>query len=267
MLSWIKELIQKAAFQKFLFAVILLVMGLLVIRTIMRLVMKTIARTKLEKAAHTLIESLLRVVLYGLLGLSVASALGIDVTGVVAMVSVLTLSLSLALQNILTNVMGGFTLLYAHPFRSGDYVEVGGYEGTVQQINMSYTMLATVDNKRISIPNSSVVAEKIINYSAEETRRIAIAINGTYEIPSERIIDALVLAGSVDAVLLDPAPSAVITDFADGVIGYSLRLWVKTEDYWDVFYTVNQRIKQIFEEQGIAMPYPQLCVHLDREDT
>jgi small conductance mechanosensitive channel len=224
---------------------------------------KTLAKTELEKAAHTLIISLTNVVLYILLGLSVASSLGIDVTGVVAVTSVLTLSLSLALQNMLANVIGGFTLLYTHPFRSGDYVEVGGQAGTVREINMSYTVLATPDNKMISIPNSAVVAAEIVNYSLEETRRVTITVNAPYETPTQKVIDALVLAGSVDAVLLDPAPAAVITNFADSAIQYSLRLWVKTEDYWDVYYDVNQRIKQIFDEQGISMTYPHLNVHLN----
>ena len=261
----VNEFFQEETIHKLFFAVILLVIGVLAIRIAMRTLKKTLAKTKLEKAAHTLIVSLSGVVLYILLGLSVASALGIDVTGVVAVASVLTLSLSLALQNMLANVIGGFTLLYTHPFRSGDYVEVGGQAGTVREINMSYTMLATPDNKLISIPNSAVVAAEIVNYSAEETRRVAITVNAPYDSPTQKVLDALVLAGSVDAVLLDPAPSAVITNFGDSAIEYSLRLWVKTEDYWDVFFSVNQRIKQTFDEQGISMPYPQLCVHLEQK--
>ena len=263
-MTFIKEFFTAEALHKFLFAVILLVIGVLVIRIVLRMLKKTLAKTNLEKAAHTLIVSLASVVLYVLLGLSVASALGIDVTGIVAVASVLTLSLSLALQNMLANVIGGFTLLYTHPFRSGDYVEVGGQAGTVREINMSYTVLGTPDNKMISIPNSAVVAAEIVNYSLEETRRVAITVNAPYETPTQKVIDALVLAGSVDAVLLDPAPAAVISNFADSAIQYSLRLWVKTEDYWDVYYDVNQRIKQIFDEQGISMPYPQLSVHLQQ---
>ena len=263
-MTYINDFFTAEAIHKFLVAVILLVIGVLAIRIMLRMIKKTLSKSKLEKAAHTLIVSISSVVLYILLGLSVASALGIDVTGVVAVASVLTLSLSLALQNMLANVIGGVTLLYTHPFRSGDYVEVGGQAGTVREINMSYTMLATPDNKLISIPNSAVVAAEIVNYSIEETRRVAFTINAPYDTPTQKVIDALVLAGSVDAVLLDPAPVAVITEFADSAIQYSLRLWVKTEDYWDVYFGVNQRIKQIFDEQGISMPYPQLSVHLEK---
>ena len=264
MMGFLAELFSADLIRKLIDAVILLVIGAFVIRILLRMLKKTLERTKLEKAAHNLILSVASVLLYIQLGLSVASSLDIDVTGVVALASVLTLALSLALQNILANVIGGFTLLYTRPFRIGNYVEVGGQGGTVREINMSYTVLATVDNKLISIPNSAVVSAEIVNYNTEETRRVIFNINASYDAPTQKVIDALVLAGSVDNVLLDPAPSAVITNFADSAIQYSLRLWVKSDDYWDVYYAVNQRIKQIFDEQGISMPYPQLNVHLQK---
>ena len=262
-MAFLKEFSHSGALQKLLWAVILLVIGIFAIRIVLRLMKRTLAKTNLEKAAHTLILSLCSVVLYVLLGLSVASALGIDVTGVVALASVLTLSLSLALQNMLANVIGGFTLLYTHPFHSGDYVEIAGQSGTVREINMSYTMLATQNNKLVSIPNSAVVAAQIVNYSAEETRRVTVEVSASYDAPTQKVIDALVQAGTMDSVLLDPAPTAVITGYGDSAIQYSLRVWVKTEEYWDVTFAVNQRIKQIFDEQGIAMTYPHLNVHLN----
>lgn len=248
--------------RKLLSALILLVIGILAIRIVMTILKRGLAKTKLEKAAHTLITSLASVVLYILLGLSVASAVGIDVTGVVALASVLTLSLSLALQNMLANVIGGFTLLYTQPFHSGDYVEIAMQAGTVQEINMSYTKLLTADNKAISIPNSSVVAAQIVNYSAEKNRRVDVPVTVSQEVPTQKVMDALALAGTLDNVLLEPAPNAVVTGYGEGVINYSLRVWVKTEDYWDVFFAVNQRVKQIFDEQGIAMASSHLNVHL-----
>ena len=262
MIVWFLDLLNSEAFRKVLFAVTLLVIGVLAVRIVLKVLRKTLEKTGLEKAAHTLIHSLTAVVLYVLLGLSVASALGIDVTGVVALASVLTLSLSLALQNMLANVIGGFTLLYTHPFHSGDYVEIAGQGGTVKEINMSYTLLTTPDNKQISIPNSAVVAAQIVNYSAEDTRRVDIAVSASYDIPTQKVLDALVLAGTVDNVLLEPAPQAVITNYGDSAIAYSLRVWVKTGEYWDVYFAVNQRVKQIFDEQGITMTYPHLNVHM-----
>lgn len=243
-------------------AVALLAAGVLAIRIVGRILKVSLEKTKLEKAAHSLITSLANTAMYILLGLMVASSLGIDVTSIVALASVLTLALSLALQNMVSNIIGGFTILYTHPFHSGDYVEIAGQGGTVREINMTYTMLATPDNKLISIPNSAVVAAQIINYSASETRRVEVVVSASYSMPTQQVIDALVLAGTVDNVLPDPAPAAVVSAYGESAIQYSLRLWVKTADYWDVYFQVNQRVKNIFDEQGIAMTYPHLNVHL-----
>ena len=245
-------------------AIVLLVIGVLVIRIVMKLLQKTLEKSKLEKAAHSLITSLAKAAMYILLALIIASTLGIDVTSIVALASVLTLALSLALQNMVSNIIGGFTILYTHPFHSGDYVEIAGQGGTVQEINMTYTMLATPDNKLISIPNSAVVAAQIVNYSATGTRRVDVNVSASYTVPTQQVIDALVLAGTVDNALTDPAPMAVVSAYGESAIQYSLRVWVKTADYWDVYFAVNQRVKNIFDEQGIAMTYPHLNVHLDK---
>ena len=194
----------------------------------------------------------------------VATKLGIDVTSVVALASVLTLAISLSVQNMLTNVIGGFTILTTQPFHSGDYVEIAGQGGTVAEINMSYTKLTTPDNKLISIPNSAVVAAQIVNYSAMDTRRVDVNVSASYEAPVQKVLDALVLAGTVDNVMLEPAPFAAVTAYGDSAIQYTLRLWVKNADYWNVYFEVNQKVKKIFDEQGIEMTYPHLNVHLDK---
>ena len=245
-------------------AVILFVIGILAIRIVVKIVTTALNKTNLEKAAHSLILSVVRAVLYILLGLMVATKLGIDVTSVVALASVLTLAVSLALQNIMSNVIGGFTILTTKPFHSGDFVEIAGQSGTVVEINMSYTKLETPDRKVISIPNSAVVAAQIVNYSAADTRRVEINVSASYEAPVQKVIDALVLAGTVDNVLLDPAPFAAVTGYGDSAIQYTLRLWVKNADYWNVYFEVNQKVKKIFDEQGIEMTYPHLNVHLDK---
>ena len=169
--------------------VALTALGILAIQVAMKVVRKLLERSKLEKAAHTLILTACRVTLYILLALAVASGLGIDVTGVVALASVLTLAVSLSVQNLLTNVFGGFTLLYTKPFVSEDFVEIAGQSGTVKEIGLSYTKLATSDNKIVSIPNSAVVAAQIVNYSAEDTRRVAVEICVPFDVPSQKVMD------------------------------------------------------------------------------
>ena len=258
----LEEILNNALFQDVCSAVIILVIGVLAIRIVMKVLTASLEKSKLEKAAHSLITSLAKAALYIILALIVASTLGIDVSSIVALASVLTLALSLALQNMVSNIIGGFTILYTHPFHSGDYVEIAGQAGTVQEINMTYTKLSTPDNKEISIPNSAVVAAQIVNYSAQETRRVDVAVSASYEVPTQKVLDALALAGTMDSVLLDPAPQAVITAYGESAISYSLRVWVKNADYWDVYFALNKRVKDIFDEQGVAMTYPHLNVHI-----
>lgn len=244
--------------------VLILVTGFVIIHFAMRILNKILEKTRLEKAAHALIRTVVRSGLYVLLFLTAASQLGIDITGIVALFSVLTLALSLALQNLLTNVIGGFTLLSNQSFRSGDYVEIAGQGGTVQEISMAYTKLLTPDNKLISIPNSAVVSAQIVNYTVTGTRRMELNVSASYDVPTQAVIDALIQAGTVDKILLDPPPFAAVVSYGDSAISYTLRLWAKTEDYWDMYYLVNQRIKDIFDSQGITMTYPHLNVHLDK---
>lgn len=240
-----------------------LAIGLLIIRLVLRLERTALEKTHLEKAAHSLVYSLTKVGLYLLLGLSIADCLDIDVTGVVALASVLTLSISLSLQNMLTNVFGGFALLTTHPFHSGDYVDIGDLSGTVASIDMTYTRLITAENKVVCIPNSSVMSATVINYSANPTRRAELRVSASYDAPTQKVIDALVQAATVDNALLDPAPFAAVDSYGDNAINYILRFWAKTPDYWNVYFTVNQRVKDIFDQQGIEMTYPHLNVHFD----
>lgn len=245
-------------------AALILIAGLLVIRIVMTIIKKVLEKTHLEKAAHGLVKSVARVVMYVLLCLIIAGSLGIDVSSIVALASVLTLAISLSVQNALANVFGGFTLLYTHPFKSGDFVEVAGKSGTVQEISMAYTKLATPDNKIISIPNNSVVSGDIINYTVSGTRRVEVKVRAVYAVPSQKVIDALLQAGTVDRVLLDPAPSAVIDSYGETAVNYSLRVWTKTDDYWDVYHLINQNVREIFQAQGIEMIHPYVHVHLEK---
>lgn len=251
-------------FKKLMGTVLILVIGVLIIRVIMRLITAALEKSHLEKAAHSLILSLARAAMYILLFLIAASQMGIDVSSIVALASVLTLALSLALQNMVSNLIGGFVILYTHPFHSGDYVEIAGQGGTVKEISMTYTVLATPDNRIISIPNSAVAAAQVVNYSSADSRRVELTVTASYDAPTQKVLDALVLAGTVDNALLNPAPSAVIVSYDDSAIRYSLRIWVKPGDYWDVYFQVNQRIKDVFDQQGIEMTYPHLNVHLDK---
>ena len=245
-------------------ALLILLIGLVVIRMVKEIVNKALAKSKLEKAAHTLIKTAVQVVLYILLGLTVASKLGIDVTGVVALASVLTLAVSLAVQNLLANVFSGFTLLYTKPFASGDYVEIAGQGGTVQEIGLTYTKLATADNKSVSIPNSNVTAAEIVNYTVLGTRRVTVNISASYDAPTQAVLEALREAGNVPTRLEEKEPFAALSSYGDSAINYVLHVWSTAGDYWTTMFAVNEKVRELFAEKGIEMTYPHLNVHLDK---
>lgn len=245
-------------------AVILLVIGILAIRIVMKLVNKLLEKSKLEKAAHSLIKTAVRVVLYILLGLIIADKLGIDVTGIVALASVLTLAVSLAVQNALSNVISGFTLLYTKPFASGDFVEVAGQSGTVEEIGLTYTKLATPDNKSVSIPNSSVTAAQIVNYTVLGSRRVDVSVSASYDTSVELVLQTLRKAGQVPGILQEQGVFAAVDVYGDSAIRYILRVWCSSADYWDVLFAVNENVKKAFDENGVAMTYPHINVHLDK---
>lgn len=245
-------------------ALLLIVVGILAIRIIMTLLTKLLEKSKLEKVAHNLIKTVIRVVLYGLLALMVADKLGIDVTGVVALASVLTLAISLSVQNALSNVIGGFTLLYTKPFTTGDFVEIAGQSGAVQTIGLTYTKLATADNKLVSIPNSAVVAGQIINYSTTGTRRVDITVSASYTCAVEDVLAALREAGSLPTALESRAPFAAVKNYGDSAIEYVLQVWCNSDDYWTTLFEGNKRVKEVFDAKGISMTYPHINVHLDK---
>ena len=267
MISWLEQMLNMAAaaaVSKLIPAVLILVIGIVIIKLVNKIVKTALDKTKLEKAAHSLILSVVHVAVCIVLGLIIATKLGIDVTSIVALASVLTLALSLSLQNMLTNVIGGFTILSTTPFHSGDYVEIAGQAGTVHEINMTYTKLMTPDRKLISIPNSAVVAAQIVNYSAEPVRRVEVNVTASYDSPVQEVIGALCAAGAVDKALTDPVPFAAVTAYGDSAISYTLRVWTNNADYWDVYFAVTQNVKKIFDERNITMTYPHLNVHLDK---
>lgn len=260
-LVWLEDF----AFGKLLPAAVLGVLGIFLIRLTVIVLSSALHKTKLEHIAIKLVRSLLRTVLYILLFLAVFSALGVDVTGVVALASVLTLAISLSLQNALTNLFGGLTLLYTKPFIAGDYVEIAEQSGTVSDIGLTYTRLTTPDNKIISIPNNSVVSAQIVNYSAGKTRRLDLVVFCDHTVPAAQVIAALLRCTDHRKILPEPSPFAGARSYKDGTIEYVLQVWTDAEDYWPTLYALNHTIQTEFAEQKIPFSYPHLNLHLDKD--
>lgn len=245
-------------------AILICAVGLLVIVIVTRLTNKLIKRTKLENPASKLLMSVVRVGLYLLLALIVASSLGIDVTGVIALASVLTLAISLAVQDALSNIIGGFTLICTKPFTVGDFVEIGGQSGTVKSIGLNYTQLLTADRKTVSMPNRTIVSSQIINFTVEGTRRVDISVNVAYGNEPSDVIEALKKAAQVPTALQDPVPYAAVSTYNESTVGYILQVWCTADDYWTTLHSVNCNIRSVFKEADIRMTYPHLNVHLEK---
>ncbi len=241
-----------------------LVAGTLIVKALLVLVKRSVAKTRLEQAAAGLLQSGLKVLLYVMLILVSLDQLGVDISGVVALASVASLALSLALQDGLANIIGGVTLLSTHPFKAGDYVEIAGQAGSVQTIDITYTRLTTIDNKTIFIPNSAVVSSQIINYSVSGTRRIDFPIRISYDTDPQTVKAALLKAAQAPTVLTEPvAPLAAIRSYQDSSVEYVLQVWTVSSNYWATTFAVNENIRAEFAKAGISFTVPRVRVQLE----
>jgi len=262
-LSWLRSL-GNFAVVKVLPAVIVAVIGILLIRLIMRILKTALEKGKMETAVSKLICAVARIVLYLLLCLIVASSLGIDVTGVVALASVLTLAISLSVQNFLTNVIGGFTLLYTKPFVSGDFVEIAGQSGTVREVGLTYTKLGTADNKVVSIPNSAVTSAEIVNYTVTGTRRVDVKVTVSYSAPTETVLEALLAAAELPTAFSTPAPFAAVHSYTENAVVYVLQIWCDCDDYWKTLFAANKKVKDNLDAKGIKMTCLNVNLHMEK---
>lgn len=163
----------------------------------------------------------------------------------------------------LSNIAGGMMVLSTHPFRVGDYVEIGGVEGTVKEIGLYHTRLLTADNKEVFVPNSEVSSSKITNYTAEGTRRVELSFQVSYDCSTDDVRAALLRACSHPDVSAEPAPEVVVLHYGDSSIEYQLRLWCPSAAYWPICFQVREQVRTCFAEAGLTMTYPHLNVHLD----
>ena len=235
---------------------------------VMQIILKTLERVlgRANKIAGTLkgfIHSAVKIVLWILTGIIVAGALGIPTTSLVALISIAGLALSLSVQNILSNLFSGLTLLVSKPFKSGDYVEVGGRNGIIKSVGLFYTQLNTLDNVSINIPNSDVTGTTVMNYSREPLRRVDRVFSAAYESSTEDVKAAIYEAISRDEkILRDPAPFVRLSEYKDSCIEYTVRVWCKCADYWDVFFNLNENVRESFAEKGVEMTYNHMNVHI-----
>ena len=248
-------------------AVLIYVVCYVVIRLLCRAFEKLLDRSKhIDASLKTFFSGAIKAVLWVIAIIIIAGSLGIPVTSLVAVLSVAGVALSLALQGLLSNLFSGITILATRPFNVGDYVQVGGESGTVKSIGLFYTVLDTLDNRVIYAPNGEITSSKIVNYSAEPLRRVIIPVTASYDSATEDVRRAVLAAAAKDErILTEPAPMAAISGFGSSSVEYTVRVWCKSDDYWDVLFALNENIRESFAEYGVEMSYDHLNVHIETE--
>ena len=259
----LKDSLAQITTNKIFEAVIVAVVSLLAVKLLLKLLDRALRRSQLDDTLKKLIHSLLKGALLFVTVIVVLQCLDIEVTSLVAVLSVVGLAFSLALQNFLSNVAGGMQLLASRPFKPGDFVEAGGCSGTVTEVGMFYTRLATYENKLIQIPNSAIVSANIINHFTLPTRRVDLFVSASYDAPLDLVMDTLMgLARAHQLVLDDPAPAVHVKEYGDNAIQYALRVWCASGDYWTVYNDLIDNFKPAFDRAGVAMTYPHVNVHM-----
>ena len=249
--------------RKIITIALLFVGCMVVMKVILKLTDRAFVRLELEKSLHTFIHAALRVILWLITVCIVLDYVGVPMTSLVAVLGVIGLAVSLAIQGTLSNLAGGIQVLVSKPFKAGDYVEAGGVSGTVKEVGLAYTKLATVDNKVISVPNGQISGEKIINYTAEEKRRVDLTFSAAYGDPPEKVIETIrQVVGAHPKALFTPEPFIRVNAFRDSSVEYVVRVWCATGDYWPLYHDLLEQVKAAFDREGISMPFSQLDVHL-----
>ena len=263
MVSDFQQTISQITTSKVFSALITAALCLVVVKMLIKVLDRALSRSRLDAPLQTLLRTILKCALWSVAVITVLDRLGIEVTSLVAVLSVVGLAFSLALQNFLSNVAGGMQLLASHPFVVGDFVDAGGCSGTVEEIGMFYTKLATLDNKLVQLPNSTIVSANITNFSAQPTRRVELTVSASYDAPTEQVLALLSrMAADHPLVLVDPAPVVHVDSYGDSAVGYVLRAWCANTDYWTVYYDLMDGFKPAFDNAGIEMTYPHVNVHM-----
>ena len=233
-------------------AIIVSVVGFLVIKYLMKLLHKVKNFEKLDQTVARFILNGIKWLLYVMLIIAVISILGVPMTQVIALLASAGVAVGLALQGALSNLAGGILLMVLRPFKVGDYVDAAGASGVVQSINLFYTVLLTLDNKRVTVPNGSLMNSNVTDFTAEPRRRVDLVFScAKSEKPAEIqkcILDAV--ASSTHA-LPDPAPFAHISGGTNEAMEFTVRVWCKTADYWDLYFELNQSIVEAFGAKGV----------------
>lgn len=245
-----------------LVAIIIYVVGRFIIRMVNKIVAKVLVKRNVDLTIQSFVKSFVNVLLTTLLIVAVVNALGVDTTSFAALLASVGLAAGMALSGNLQNLAGGILLLLFRPFRVGDYITAQGESGTVKEIQILHTIIVTVDNRDVILPNGALSSGNMTNFSKEPLRRVDLTIGVEYGQDIERVREVLQKLFAADTrILQEPAPFVALGALSSSSVDITIRLWVKSEDYWGVFFDTNEAIYKTFNKEGINFPFPQLTVH------
>lgn len=264
-LSNLKNSLQNVTLRKGLIALAMLLLSVVIVRLVIRLVDRILKRTRLDGSLHNFIKVMIRILLYFAAILTIASYVGVDVTSLVALLSVVTLAISLSVQNVLSNLAGGVMVMGTKPFKKGNYVSIDGLTGVVDEIGMVYTKLHTIDNRAVMVPNSKVAAATVENYSAFDKRRLELDVSASYDAEPSRVLEALRAAVDRCQPLEGEEIRIAIQSFDDSAICYHIHFWIPSSRFIQTKFELNTAVWEEFRSHGVEMTYPHLNVHIQNE--
>ena len=259
------EIIKTLPLGKILTTIILVAAALVAVKLVLVLFDKLVKKSKLDASICKVLRGSLKAILLLVSVIIILGSLGISVSSLVATLSVVGVALSLAVQGFLSNVFGGIQLLTNKPFYIGDYVDAGGESGTVREVGLFYTKLDTPDKKLIRIPNSTIASSNVVNYSSATNRRVDISVSASYDDDVEKVKATLMKLVCDHPLVLDGegiSPAVHVSGYNANDIGYIVRVWCASGDYWTVYFDIMDAIKPTFDKNGIAMSYPHVNVHM-----
>lgn len=250
-----------------IFAILIYLVGKVVVGMLVSIFGKIMAKSKYDDMLVDFLKSILNAVLMLFVIVAALDRLGVDTTSLVAILGAAGLAIGLSLQGSLQNFAAGVMLLVFRPFKKGDFVEAGGTAGVVNNITIFTTIMITPDNKEIIVPNGNIYSGNITNFSAKPTRRVDMVVGIGYDSDlkqAKQLLEEMVAAD--ERILAEPAPQVAVSELADSSVNFVVRPWVKSADYWGVLFDFTEAVKVKFDEAGISIPYPQMDVHLHKQE-
>lgn len=247
-------------------ALVIVTVGFIISNLIGKLVVKGLQAKGVDPSVHSFIKTIVSLILKFIFILSALSTLNVDVSSFITALGAAGVTAGIGLQASISQLASGIQILANHPFKSGDYIDVGTVSGKVREIKMMYTVLITVDNKKVIVPNSYITSNNIINYNAEDRRRLDLVFSVSYDTDiakAKQVILEVVKSNSL--IFTDPEPVIAVKEHAASSVNIACLIWCSADEYWNIFYYMQESVKLSFDKNNISIPYGQLDVHISKE--